>query len=131
MLGRVQIESDLQPQHQLPAGMSEVLMQRNGKPGTFDANPATFVKWKFDPKIVLADSSEDLGGNRFQDVFTKKFPTARGWVEPWLPGYSKDGTLALVRGWLGPTPHGAVFTTLLERKGDRWVVKWHSISYFL
>ena len=57
-------------------------------------------------------------------------PKARGWVHAYLPGYSKDGSRAIVRAGVGPSAHGATLTALLEKRGDKWVVKWHYIAFY-
>lgn len=38
------------------------------------------------------------------------------------PGYSEDRTEVLVRGYYGPTAHGASITCLLKRKGIGWEI---------
>ncbi len=113
--------------HRLPGDADQNLRQRNCLPGgRYDSIAAPFADLKFAAGITVAD----LGANRGNISFEEAHPNAHGWVEAYLPGYSKDGSLAVVRALVGPSPHGAVVTALLEKNGDKWTVKWHQLSYF-
>jgi hypothetical protein len=76
--------------------------------------------------IIVAD----LSGVDVEDGFDKVFPDARGYVRPFLPGYSKDGRLALFFFHFGPSSHGAVGHYLLGREHARWRVISSSFGYF-
>jgi hypothetical protein len=52
------------------------------------------------------------------------------WLEFSPPGYAADRTTALVRGFFGPTPHGATFTCFVERSGPHWFMKWSRLSFY-
>lgn len=58
------------------------------------------------------------------------YPDAKCFVRTWLPGYSSDGTTALVRLAFGPTPHGASATYLLRRGGSQWRIDWSHLTYY-
>jgi hypothetical protein len=58
-------------------------------------------------------------------------PKARGFLDAYLPGYSKDGTHAVVRAGVDPSAHGAMLTAVLEKRGDKWTVVWYYIAYFV
>ena len=59
-------------------------------------------------------------GKTFEEVF----PHARGWLEAYVPGYSKDGKTAVVRGRVGPVEKKAMFTAILEQRAGKWMVTW-------
>ena len=62
--------------------------------------------------------------------FEDAHPKARGWLEAYLPGYSKDGTRAVVRAGVGPWAHAAMLTAVLEKRGDKWTVVWYYVARF-
>jgi hypothetical protein len=127
-----QIRSDIGI-HTLPRDVEEDLRRRNtppdAKPDTYDAVAAFYTNLTFSARIVVADVTDKTGG-RSSGAFEKSHPKARGFARAYLPGYSKDGTRAVVRASLGPSPHGAMVTALLEKLGDKWVVKWHHIAWY-
>lgn len=47
-----------------------------------------------------------------------------------LPGYSEDGSYAVVRAAVGPWAHAAMLTAVLEKSGDKWIVKWYCITRY-
>jgi hypothetical protein len=65
-------------------------------------------------------------GKTFEEVF----PRARGWVEAWVPGFSKDGRTAVVRARIGPIEKRAMLTAILNRHGDKWAVTWKKYSVY-
>jgi len=128
-----QIHADLDDRA-LPNGVESDMRKRNtpatSLPGSFDSVSVFYTNLTFVPKIVVADIS-GLRSERFSfGAFEQAYPAARGWVEAYLPGYSKDGIHALVRAEIGPSPHGAVVTALLTRKKDKWIVKWSKINWY-
>jgi hypothetical protein len=128
-----QMRSDI-GDHKLPGDVERDLRSRNtptdAKPDTYDAVAASFTNLTFGAGIVLADLTADGGGRRSYGWFSEAHPKARGWVRAYLPGYSTDGSRAVIRASVGPSAHGAMVTALLERAGDRWVVKWHHIAWY-
>lgn len=127
-----QMRSDI-GSHNLPNDVEEDLRRRNtppaAKPDTYDAIAASYTNLTFAAGIVVANVTDKLGGRSY--AFEEAYPKARGYVRPYLPGYSTDGTRAVVRAGVGPSPHGAMVTALLEKRGDKWVVKWHHIARYV
>jgi hypothetical protein len=77
--------------------------------------------------VVVAGLTEsDLG--RF-GTFRQKHPEAGGYVQAWLPGYSKDGQSAVIRAFIGPTFHSTTVTYGVAKDKGRWAVVWRT-SYF-
>jgi hypothetical protein len=130
----------------IPEELQLELVGRNLQPGTeHNSVAASFKDLKLDARIVVADLTDRQadessvavlfarmnakpGGRPSVLTFKEAFPDARCWVEAYLPGYSRNGTRAVVRGWIGPTPHGASITVLLEKTGEKWSVKWHHLA---
>jgi hypothetical protein len=129
-----QIRSDI-GSHTLPSDVEEDLRRRNTpsdtKPDTYDAVTAFYTNLTFSAPIVVADLTDKTGGRRSYRAFEEAHPKARGFARAYLPGYSKDSTRAVVRVGVGPSPHGAMVTALLEKRGDKWVVKWHHIAWYV
>jgi hypothetical protein len=119
--------------HTLPEDALLDLLNRNSKPETkpedHEATTASFKLLTFGPGIVVADLTAIYQEGSFQ-AFKDAHPTARGFVNAYLPGYSKKGTLAIVRAGIDPWPHGAMVTALLEKTGDKWIVKWHHLTFY-
>jgi hypothetical protein len=128
-----QIRSDI-GSHTLPSDVEGDLRRRNTplntKPDTYDAVAAFYTNLTFSARIVVADLTDKTGGRAY-GAFEKAHPKARGFARAYLPGYSKGGTRAVVRASVGPSPHGAMVTALLEKLGDNWVVKWHHIAWYV
>jgi hypothetical protein len=61
--------------------------------------------------------------------FGSHYPTARGYVEAILPGYSRDGREALFFFRLGPTEHGAFGCYYLKKLDGRWEIALKRIYY--
>src|SRR4051812_37715158 len=100
---------DIGPGHSVPKDVQRNAMQRNGD------LPASFSKLKFDPRITLTTLPRSHGrGKGDTQWFQRGNPNARAWLHAWLPGYSTDGTQAIVRAWIGPSAHGALLTAMLE-----------------
>jgi hypothetical protein len=79
------------------------------------------------PNILMRDLrrvEQDLG-------FSAQFPDARGYVNPQLPGYSRDGLTACFRFGFGPTVHGAVGLYLLKKVNGRWEIVWKYFGYYV
>ena len=79
------------------------------------------------PNILVRDLSDldrDMG-------FDSKYPDARGYVETWLPGYSRDGQTALLYFTFGPTAHGAVGCFVLRKTNGSWKISDRRIGYLL
>lgn len=128
-----QMRSDI-GRHTLPGDAERDLRRRNSLPGTkpdtYEAVAAFFTNLTFGAGIVVADLTDKMGDRYSYGAFADANPKARGWVEAYLPGYSKDGTRAVVRAGVGPSAHGAMVTALLVKKGDKWAVKWYDIAFY-
>ena len=118
----------------LPGDAERDLQRRNSpsdaKPDTYEAVAASFTNLTFTAGIVVADLTSVWSQTTRNAALFAAHPTTRGWVQAYLPGYSKDGSRAIVRAGVGPSAHGAMVTALLERNGDKWVVKWHYIARY-
>jgi hypothetical protein len=88
-----------------------------------------FVLARYQPSnpniLVRALRSIDRG-----EGFPAQFPDARGYVETYLPGYSRDGATALVVFTFGPTPHGAMGCYLLGKVKGQWEILERLCGYF-
>jgi hypothetical protein len=73
-------------------------------------------------KLPRADLDFDL-------EFTERFPAARGYVEPWLPGFTEDRQTALFGFSLGPSEHGDTGLYLLKREKGHWTVTQRYIAH--
>ena len=118
----------------LPNDAESDLRRRNtpadAKPDTYDSITAFYTNLTFAAGIVVADLTETWKGRRSFTSFEDAHPKARGWLEAYLPGYSKDGTRAVVRAGVGPWAHAAMLTAVLEKRGDKWVVVWYYVARF-
>jgi hypothetical protein len=118
----------------LPSDAESDLRRRNtpadAKPDTYDSITAFYTNLTFAAGIVVTDLTETWKGRRSFTSFEDAHPKARGWLEAYLPGYSKDGTRAVVRAGVGPWAHAAMLTAVLEKRGDKWVVVWYYVARF-
>ena len=117
----------------LPDDAEDNLRQRNtpadAKPGTYGSVAASYTNLTFAGGIVVTDLTQ-VWEKKLPSSFEEAHPKARGWLEAYLPGYSRDGTRAVVRACVGPWTHGAMLTAVLEKHGDKWVVAWYYTAYF-
>jgi hypothetical protein len=129
-----QVHSDI-GDHTLPGDAERNLRSRNtkpdAKPNTYEAVTASFTNLTFSAGIVVTDLTAIWSDRPSFQGFETAHPKARGWVEAYLPGYSKDGSFAIVRAGVGPSPHGAMVTALLEKRDKKWSVKWHNIAWYV
>jgi hypothetical protein len=63
--------------------------------------------------------------------FPERYPHAKGYIKVFLPAYSEDGELAVLRMSLGPSHHGASGSYVLRRTPKGWGVVWRDIAVFL
>ena len=105
------------------------MLARNSTPVTNEARQLSFEGFDFGPNVVLLHRDQIERGRGFD--FYKRHPGEIGWIETFLPGYSKDGKHALVRAWKGPSSHGANVTAYLEKKDNHWSIVWLKITYWL
>jgi len=76
------------------------------------------------PAFVTATDEEITMG-----VWTRRFPNARAWVKPWLPGYGPGRESALVVFAFGPRHHSSYATYVLKKRDGQWQVEWHHFTY--
>ncbi len=121
--------------HALPKELGHALRRRNteptARPEDHAAVTAFYTNLFLNAGIVVADLSERMGVRGLMGAFAEAHPEALGWVVAYLPGYSDGGEQAVVRARIGPTSHGASVTALLERRGNRWLVVWSEMAYYL
>jgi len=129
MLAAGQLKADTKG-HTFAPALGDALRARNVLPHTFDCRAASFKGLAFNARIEVANTHVPATEAHPWDAFEATYPKARGWVEAWLPGFSADGSQALVRGWFGPWPHSATVTALVTRRGDQWKVQWHQLTFY-
>jgi hypothetical protein len=116
---------DIGPGHAIPKDVQYDAARRNGDV------PASFSSLKFDARIILTELPRSSGRSRGDPQwFQHAWPNGRAWVHAWLPGYSTDGNQAIVRGWIGPSAHGALLTAFLAKNGGSWAVEWYYFDRF-
>jgi hypothetical protein len=119
----------------LPADAESDLRGRNTpqgrKPDSFDAVAVSYTNFTFAAGIVVTNLNEMSGRRTPFFSFERAQPKARGWLEAYLPGYSKDGNVAVVRAEVGPWAHAAMLTAVLEKRGNGWKVKWYKVARFV
>lgn len=129
-----QIHADLGT-NSLPPDAESNLRKRNGltveNPGDYEAVAGLFGNVKFSSIVLVTNLHHwRIEREALKSGFAKSFPKARGWVEVYLPGYSANGRIAVVRAMVGPWAHAASLTALLERDENLWVVKWYKVAYY-
>lgn len=117
----------------MPSDAESDLRRRNtladAAPDSYDSVQASYADLSFAAGIVVTDLTENWKQRSFGS-FEGAYPKARGWLEAYLPGYSEDGTCAVVRAGVGPWAHAAMLTAVLEKSGEKWVVKWYHVAFF-
>jgi hypothetical protein len=133
-LTSAQIRGDL-GSRRLPADAVSDLRSRNTpadtKPDTYDSVAAYYTNLTFATGIIVADLTKTWEQVLPFRSFKEAYPKSRGWLESYLPGYSKDGTRAVIRAGVGPWAHAAMLTALLEKVDGKWVVKWYDIALYM
>lgn len=102
----------------------------DAKPGTYDSVKASYTNLTFAAAILVTDLTEMWKQRRSFRSFEDAHPKARGWLQAYLPGYSKDGTRAVVRAGVGPWANAAMLTAVLEKRDEKWVVAWYHVARF-
>lgn len=127
-----QIRAEIEAR-KLPSDAGSDMRRRNtpadGKPDTYDSVAAWYTNLTFAAGIVVTNLPQVWQGrslSSFEDVH----PKARGWLEAYLPGYSADGTRAVVRAGVGPWAHAAMLTAVLEKRSEKWTVVWYYVARF-
>jgi len=119
----------------LPSDAESDLRSRNtpvdARPDTYDSVTACYTNLTFAAGIVVTNLTEIWKGRGSFTSFEDAYPKARGWLEAYLPGYSKDGTRVVVRAGVGPWAHAAMLTAVLEKRRDKWRVVWYYVARFV
>ena len=114
----------------LPKDAWDDMIRRNVVRLSPNSREISYAGLQFDPKIQVANAfpgpKPPFQGKSFEEVY----PTARGWVSAWVPGFSKDHRTAVVRAQVGPAGHFATMTAILKRQSDKWVVVWRRYSVY-
>ena len=77
------------------------------------------------PLFKMAADSSFLS----QRTFADKYPTAKGWVDIWLPGISKTRDEAFFCFKFGPSQSPSLAFYKLKREGSNWKITWHTFEY--
>ncbi|MCC9642256.1 hypothetical protein LOC71_08215 [Rhodopirellula sp. JC740] len=119
-LGNSQLSSDLRDQG-IPDGIALSLRERNR---------AVVPIWDegLETPHAKIGNYDQLMDEEFED---KDYPDCKLIATFWLPGYSTDGNLAMVRFAISPTAHGATATYLLRRDGESWTIEWFDESFYV
>lgn len=113
-------ELNAEQANEISLDMREQLQRRNWEPVSLTGFEPS------DKRIILVNQNEKTGGD-FDQPFTK----ATAWVQVYLPGYSPKHDRAVLRFWIGPSPHGAMGTYFLTQQDGMWHVKWRRFTHFL
>ena len=109
--------------HSIPADAYKDLVRRNDRAWSFqDFKPVS--------DSVIVANLDSIWNNWDWRVFARDYPDAKGWVNARLPGHSRDGRFAVVRCYVGPSPHGETVTYLLEKDGETWTIRWRFLSHY-
>ena len=98
----------------VPAEIRADLVSRNA-----DRNGYSMARYRPSNPDILVQDLRSIGPNIDFDL---KFPNARAYVSPALPGYSYDGRMALLFLASGPTLHGCFRYYLLRKVKGRWEI---------
>jgi hypothetical protein len=132
-LGHDQIQGELDGR-KLPRDAENDLRRRNkpqgAKPDSYEAISVPYTNLTFAAGVVVTNLNEMIEGKRHFRSFEKAQPKARGWLEAYLPGYSKNNKVAVVRAATGPWAHAAMLTAVLEKTASGWKVKWINVARF-
>lgn len=106
--------------NQITVEMRQSLQHRNPVEVSLDS-----LKLANDSILVRDPSAVAMG------IFEWHEKDARCWVQTALPGYSPQHDKAVLRGWIGPSPHGESFTIFLTKAGGTWRIEWCKIAHYV
>jgi uncharacterized protein (TIGR02246 family) len=97
-----------------------------------DGPPTSLADFRpANPRIIVRDLDELFGPAEGPlsaiAAFDERYPDAWGYVSTHLPGYSTDGSSAVVVFEGGPSAHGLDWVYMLSRRGKRWEVQWRHL----
>jgi hypothetical protein len=112
----------------IPDEIGDDLRRRN------QGGPASLADFHSDKAPVrIRDVYKELEGSfglEFAENFWERYRESWGYAYAYLPGYSKDGEMAVVIFEEGPSPHGSEVTYLLVKSGGGWKVKWRNQHFW-
>jgi len=114
----------------LPKDAWDDLVRRNAVRLDPRSREVHYEGLNFTPSIQVGNAFPGPEPPFLGKTFEEVFPQARGWVEAWVPGYSKDGKTAVVKANVGPTDKVAVLTAILKLQQGKWAVVWHRYSVY-
>ncbi len=117
-------------QKDLPKDAWDDLVRRNVIRQNLSSRPIFYEGMQFDPKIQVGNAFPGPEPPFIGKTFEEVYPTARGWVSAWVPGFSKDGKTAIVRAQIGPSAHMATLTAILKQIAGKWSVTWRKYSVY-
>lgn len=135
ILSADQIKADLRTRR-VSHEVLQALRRRNDAGREFKSVPFSFRGYRLDRRIKVGDFRSVMGVHQWYEA-SRRGPLkslvgqAKGCFELYAPGYSADGQSAVVRGWTGPSPHGATATYFLVRRGEKWQVQWREFAYYV
>jgi len=84
------------------------------------------------PNLTVADLSPLVTPRRYTTIkaLRKQFPKAKGYVQVWRPGFSRDGDAALLRLRIGVSRlgKGGVANYMLHRTDGAWTIEWRVLT---
>ena len=114
----------------LPKDAWDDLVRRNTVRLDKHSREVSYEGLSFNPSIQVGNAFPGPEPPFLGKTFDEVFPQARGWVEAWVPGYSKDQKTAVVRANVGPTDKVATLTAILKLQEGKWAVVWHRYSVY-
>jgi len=118
-----QTEGDIRDR-KLDAELLAGLKERNTGVN-YDSSLFSFKDFRLDPRVVIADVEGMTA--KFHHVHRR----AKAHFTAFAPGYSRDGSRAVVRAWIGPSPHGATITYRLDLRDGVWQVAWRELAIYV
>jgi len=112
----------------LPKDAWDDLVERNEIRRDKNSRVILYDGLNFDSRIQVGNCFPGPQPPFLGKTFEEVFPTGRGWVDAWVPGYSKDGKTAVVRARIGPTEKWSTLTAILTQKDGNWIVSWKRYS---
>ena len=97
------------------------LRRRNGVPKYEQPNRHAWVGLRL-PSLQISEAEFDIRRPEGRKEFLQRYPSASGFVSAWLPGYSDDGTTAIVEFVGGPSPELLGVYVLTKAKGQ-WIIR--------
>ena len=120
-----QTEGDI-GDRKLDPELLQALRDRNAGSG-WNATPFSYKKFRLDKRVTIKDI---WAGQKDSLDSWDRSKGYKGYFEAYAPGFSKNGQRAVVRAWVGPSPHGGTVTYALELRNDEWTVLWREYAFY-